>query len=302
MAGIKRPAEDSTEEPSGKKNQPVIAKPFPSKPAAESRPAPTITVTTPSKPSPKQSRAANQARAPTMEPVTVGEVSVGHVISAQRQQGLKCEKKVSADNSSKTGTLSSTCAVCKNHVHLVQRHLVDGNLYHRNCFNFICTTHDSTQSGGKAPATGGLQRNGPAPAKAGPTWLTTKTDSSATSRPTSALSTPAVTATSPKPTSPAPTPAPAPAKVSTAKPWTSTASKTQEARQRFFESTPTTPESTPISRPTAAQESSRKGRVLLKVEEPKEMAKLLITKKLTEGNSNNNNTTYQSGLRPAENR
>ncbi|KAI1896167.1 hypothetical protein AGOR_G00092020 [Albula goreensis] len=288
MAGIKRPAEDSTEEPSGKKNQPVIAKPFPSRPAAESRPAPTITVTTPSKPSPKQSRAANQ-------------------------------KKVSADNSSKTGTLSSTCAVCKNHVHLVQRHLVDGNLYHRNCFkcsecsnillsgtykkgpvagSFICTTHDSTHSGGKAPATGGLQRNGPAPAKAGPTWLTTKKDSSVTSRPSPALSTPAVTATSPKPTSPAPAPAP----VSTAKPWTSTASKTQEARQRFFESTPTTPESTPISRPTAAQEGSRKGRVLLKVEEPKEMAKLLITKKLTEGNSNNNNTTYQSGLRPAENR
>lgn len=60
MGGVKRPAEGPTEEPSGKKNLPVVSKVLPSsKPAGEiSPPAPTSTSRPP--PSPKHPRKAHQ--------------------------------------------------------------------------------------------------------------------------------------------------------------------------------------------------------------------------------------------------
>lgn len=40
---------------------------------------------------------------------------------------------VLVEKSNQLGTLSNKCVSCNQHVHLVQRHLVEGKLYHRSC-------------------------------------------------------------------------------------------------------------------------------------------------------------------------
>ncbi|XP_015732443.1 MICAL-like protein 2 isoform X2 [Coturnix japonica] len=129
MAGIKRSSSELQEHPAGKK-----AVPEPPKPASPKLPP----AHPPAKAKPKEA-----------SPVTT--------------KGVLTE----------SGNIrSSCCGICGNHVHLVQRHLVDGKLYHRNCFRcrqcwnvllpgsykagpepgtFICTSHqqpDSVQSSG----------------------------------------------------------------------------------------------------------------------------------------------------------
>ncbi|KAF3687263.1 MICAL-like protein 1 [Channa argus] len=83
--------------------------------------------------------------------------SVGHNEPAQKRPPTPLEDEesqpmqpaqtgvalgVAAGAAVKKSMLSSTCAACQKHVHLVQRFLVDGKLYHRNCFR--CTECHST--------------------------------------------------------------------------------------------------------------------------------------------------------------
>ncbi|XP_043415463.1 MICAL-like protein 2 isoform X3 [Prionailurus bengalensis] len=123
MAGIKRPPSDSDEEPSGKKALPQLARPSPT--PAQGRPL-----------SPASTKPAAQWKDGSSEgPLRkIGQASAG-------------------------SSISSTCGICGKHVHLVQRHLADGRLYHRNCFrtqqareSFFQTPAAAPSPAGRAPA------------------------------------------------------------------------------------------------------------------------------------------------------
>ncbi|XP_042709098.2 MICAL-like protein 2 isoform X4 [Chrysemys picta bellii] len=238
LSGIKRPTSELSEEPPGKK---AISEPIKPPPVSSTAHPPAAAKINPARP--------RQDLPKENSPVT--------------------SKRVLTDSGNLRG---SSCAICGSHVHLVQRHLVDGKLYHRNCFRckqcsntllsgayktgtepgtYICTSHQQPAS---------LWNSGPRSIENKPTSTSTTSGdpqkvlvkssqlnkgTNSTSDPPSSIMpsrSPAGSSSSSGPKSPnAPWSSSTGNKSdyregTTSPSWTASGAKTQQARKEFFES------------------------------------------------------------------
>ncbi|XP_062846446.1 MICAL-like protein 2a [Trichomycterus rosablanca] len=296
VGGVKRPAEGSKEAPSEKKNLPVV-KTYSPKPVPENYPRSTSSALKSSENHPPslliQNSRSDRCVSPSlkqqsaMDKHTASKIIQKHLSSNVSPISLKTsdrdveKKSVSNENSNKTGTLNSKCAVCRNHVHLVQRHLVDGKLYHRSCFKCCeCSAalHSGAYKAGQQPGTLLCTSKHCTPnahkslAKPNGSDIVKREPKPSPTLHASVLSSPIQV----PPRSVQPSPA--------LQPWTASALRTQSARQRFFLSVCVVP--------------STQNSTVTKSEEEKDQAppQALISKKLAEENCNNNNKAYNCGL------
>ncbi|XP_051569993.1 MICAL-like protein 2a isoform X1 [Myxocyprinus asiaticus] len=311
VGGIKRHAEDSKEMPSEKKNLPVFAKNHNLKTNTENHP--------PHTEMPKNTRESHPPSlniqktalekhvltTPAWQTGTDWQKSAGAkrvpapvtpIRAKSPQPHREAEKRtVLVESSNKTGTLKSECAVCGNYVHLVQRHLVDGKLYHRSCFkcsvcygtlkfgayklgtdtgSLVCTVHQQAQNGFK-PTVRPFKDSGFSLAK--PDSKSDNGGQPTSQHYTSVLSTPVKAVLRTADLSPAP------------QSWTASAQRTQAARQKFFQSCTPVAELRPSTRPQPCRsEPSTNQSTSLKMDK-KDRTNALINGKLLEGNCNNNN-------------
>uniref|UniRef100_A0A671RAQ5 MICAL-like protein 2 n=1 Tax=Sinocyclocheilus anshuiensis TaxID=1608454 RepID=A0A671RAQ5_9TELE len=321
VGGIKRHAEDSKEMPSEKKNLPVVAKNHNLKTNTENRP--------PQTEMPKNIRDNRppslniQKSAPEKHIVAISARQTG--TDWQKSPGPKCvqvpvtplrvrspqphtdaeKKAVLVENSNKTGTLNSECAVCGNHVHLLLYCYVTHNatitfffqppplFFSLNrcsvCYgtlksgayklgadvgSLVCTIHQHGQNDFK-PTVKPFKSSGFTLADLVP--KSDRGDQPSSQRYTSVLSAPIKAV-------------PRPVELSHAlQSWTASAQRTQEARQKFFQSCGPAAEHRPTTRQQSGpSESCTNQNTSLKMEE-KDRASALTNGKLFEGNTNNNN-------------
>ncbi|XP_034640168.1 MICAL-like protein 2 [Trachemys scripta elegans] len=238
LSGIKRPTSESSEEPPGKK---AISEPIKPPPVSSTAHPPAAAKINPARP--------RQDLPKENSPVT--------------------SKRVLTDSGNLRG---SSCAICGSHVHLVQRYLVDGKLYHRNCFRckqcsntllsgayktgtepgtYICTSHQQPaslwNSGPRSienkPTSTSMTSGDPQKVLVKSSQLNKGTNS--TSDPPSSIMpsrSPAGSSSSSGPKSPnAPWSSSTGNKSdyregTTSPSWTASGAKTQQARKKFFES------------------------------------------------------------------